>query len=115
MAQEAASLGETEERLGVQPAARLAALRQEALPLISRCMREVDRSQVELVELQKVEGAELSSLHALHGEWKRAADSFIDAEAAMKKGGAGAAEALDRARVQVQQAENVETYQTQHS
>ena len=105
LAHETASLSETEERLGAEPAARLVALQSEALPLISRCMREVDRAGVELEELKAVEGAELSHLQTLHGAWKRAADSFIDAEAAVKKGGEGAAEALDRARAQVQRAE----------
>ena len=104
---EANALGESEERLGAEPLRRLSALREEALPLISRCMREVDRSRVELPELQKVEGAQagLSSLHALHGDWKRATYALIDANAAVEKGEPGASERLDEARGQVQQAE----------
>ena len=104
---EANALGESEERLGAEPLRRLSALREEALPLISRCMREVDRSRVELSELEKVEGAQagLSSLHALHGDWKRATYALIDANAAVEKGEPGASERLDEARGQVQQAE----------
>ena len=104
---EANALGESEERLGAEPLRRLSALREEALPLISRCMREVDRSRVELSELQKVEGAQagLSSLHALHGDWKRATYALIDANAAVEKGEPGASERLDKARGQVQRAE----------
>ena len=99
-------LAGVEEQLGAQPRMRLVALRQEALPLISSCMRDVDRSRVELAELQTVDTAEMSSLQAMYQEWVQASEAFIDAEADEKKGKIGAAAALERARAQVQLAES---------